>query len=340
MSALAVASSPRWQFVYNCGPAQLVIDFEEPALGEYLHGLLSQYDAPWAGPPNTIQVLVESNSLPTVASGMTGSYLTLQRLRVDCIDERLVSSGHLGSRMEFEMNASRARVSVPPHPDRPALVEEIEQQFVLLLARAWAQAGWTPLHAGSLVPPGETRCVLLCAPSGSGKTTLTAALLRRGWRTLGDDKTLLRLQAGAACARALARRFHLHPEAARWFPEAGNLTDWPRYSRWTDKRVVQIEKLWPGRLLDEAVPRAVVQVERNPLGPALTVIPLEATEILNTLLRQVVIPGEAAHARPLVNCVVGTASRLRGARVVVGHNAFAQLGVAEELEQTLRRLLA
>jgi hypothetical protein len=318
----------------------LVIDFEETALHESLHGLLSQYDAPWTAPGNAIHVIVETNSLPGLTSGITGSYLTLQRLRVDRNDGRLVSIGQLGSRMEFEMDAGRARVLVPACPDRPALVEEVEQQFVLLLARAWIQAGWTPIHAGTLVPPDQTSCVLLCGPSGSGKTTLTAVLLRRGWRTLGDDKTLLRLQAGASCARALARRFHLHPEASRWFPEAGDLTDWPRYSRWTDKRVVQIEKVWPGRLLDEATPAGLVQVERSSIGPALAVIPLDAMETLSALMRQVVIPADAAHAGPLVNCVAATAARLRGARVLVGLHAFASPGVAEKLEQTLRRLVA
>ncbi len=339
MNAAAAASSPSRQAVYDCGPVRLVIDFDDPSLAEALRGLLSQYDAPWPAPAISIRVSVQNNSPSGAVPEVTGRYLTLQRLRVDRRDGRLISVGQTGSRMEFDMNTSEAWVSVTDHPDRAALVEEVEQQFVLLLARAWAQAGWTPLHAGSLVPPGETRCVLLCAPSGSGKTTLTAALLRRGWRTLGDDKTLLRLQAGVPHARALARRFHLHPEAARWFPEAGNLTDWPRYSRWTDKRVVQIEQLWPGRLLDEATPAGLVQVERNPTGPALTIIPLDAMETLNTLLRQVVIPGDTAHARPLVGCVAGTASRLRGARVLVGHDAFADSSVVEELEQALRGLL-
>lgn len=339
MSVTAAASSCR-QFIYDCGPARLIIDFKEAAWGDSLHGLLSQYDAPWAAPEETVHVLVENDSFGNAAMGTTGGYLKLQRLRVDCVDGKLVSIGQLGSRMEFEMNAGRARISVPLQPDPEALVEEIEQQFVLLLARAWAQAGWSPIHAGSLAPRETSRCVLLCAPSGSGKTTLTASLLRRGWRTLGDDKTLLRLNAGTPCARALARRFHLHPEAVRWFPEAGNLTVWPRYSRWTEKRVVQVEQLWPGRLLNEATPAALLQLERNPNGPAITVVPLDASGILNSLLRQVVIPGEPAHARPLVNCVAQTASRLRGARILVGNEAFAQPEVVAEIEHILQSLLA
>ena len=228
---------------------------------------------------------------------------------------------------------------VPAHPDWPALVEDIEQQLVLLLVRAWAQQGWTPLHAGTLVPTGETRCVLLCAPSGAGKTTLVVALLRRGWRTLGDDKTLLRMEGNGVVARAVAHRFHLHPSSSRWFPEAGDLAVWPRYSRWTDKRVMHIEKVWPNRLLDRAIPAAVVKLERNPGGPALVVEPLDQIHTLNTLLRQVAIPSDAEHARPLFSCIAATAAHLRGALVKIGNDAFANPLTAECLDGELRRLL-
>ena len=241
--------------------------------------------------------------------------------------------------MEFDSLSNRARIAVPAHPDRPRLVEETEQQLILLLARAWAAEGWTPLHAGSLIPPGENRCVLLCAPSGAGKTTLTAALLRRGWRTLGDDKILLRPEGNSVIARALARRFHLHPNSSRWFPEAGDIRAWPTYSRWTDKRVVRIEGLWPDRLVEHAVPAAVVQLERNENGPALTVEPLDQVSTLNTLLRQVAIPSDASHAKPLVSCVAATAALMRSVLMKIGHDAFSVPSTAEEIEKELRRLL-
>jgi hypothetical protein len=242
--------------------------------------------------------------------------------------------------MEFDLTASQARIAVPAHADWPALVEEVEQQLVLLLARAWALAGWTPLHAGSLIPPGGNRCVLLCAPSGAGKTTLTATLLRRGWRTLGDDKTLLRPEGKGVIARALARRFHLHPASSRWFPEAGDLGAWPTYSRWTDKRVVRIETVWPDRLIDHAFPAAVVQLERVENGPALAVEPLNQSGALNALLRQVAIPADAEHAKPLVSCIAATAARLRSALMKIGHDAFSDPSMAERLEEEMRRLLA
>jgi hypothetical protein len=327
------------EVAYACGPVRLVLTFSDALLRDALHGLLSQYDAPWPTPTAIIRVTVEGGIRPPDSVEPRGAYLHSYRLRVDRQGSRLLSLSEIGVWMEFDLTAGQARIAVPAHPDWPTLVEEVEQQLVLLLARAWAQAGWTPLHAGSLIPPGENRCVLLCAPSGAGKTTLTAALLRRGWRTLGDDKTLLQKEGKNVTARALARRFHLHPASSRWFPEAGDLGAWPTYSRWTDKRVVRIEKVWPNRLLDRAIPAAVVQLERNDGGPALVVEPLDRIHTLNTLLRQVAIPSDAEHARPLVACITATAAQLRGALVKVGNDAFADPSTAEHLDEALRRLL-
>jgi hypothetical protein len=338
MTASGFAPPPT-EAIYDCGPVRLAITFDEPLLREALHSLLNQYDAPWPTPAAAIRVTVENGTLPP-EDEPAGAYFRSHLLRVDRQGSRLRSLSRTGGRMEFNLAAGEAQIVVANHPDRPAVVEEVEQQFVLLLARAWAQAGWTPLHAGSLIPPGENRCVMLCAPSGNGKTTLTAAMLRRGWRTLGDDKTLLRREGNVTIARALARRFHLHPISSRWFPEMGDLIAWPAYSRWTDKRVVRIEKLWPDCLADQAVPAAVVQLERDPNGPALTVEPMDRINRLNTLLRQVAIPADAEHARPLVGCIAATAAGLRGALVRVGNDAFAHPGTSEQLEAALRRLLA
>lgn len=330
----------RSKSTYSCGPVRLELEFSESILQEALHSLLAQYDAPWAEPKKTIRATVSFQSGRTEAPTEAGSYLTSYLLKVERQNGCLRSYGNLGSFMHFDLHAAEAVVSAPQHDDWPALVEEVEQQFVLLLARGWAQTGWTPLHAGTLIPPGGAHSILLCAPSGSGKTTLTAAMLRRGWRTLGDDKTLLRKEGNDVIARSLARRFHLHPQSSRWFPEAGDLTKWPTYSRWTDKRVVRIEKLWPDRFEEQSTPRAVVQVERDTLGPPVTLQPLNSVETLNVLLRQVVIPSDAEHARPMVACIASLAGRLRGLSLKIGNDAFSEPATLEQLENEFNQLLA
>ncbi len=337
-SPATAASLPRIEALYSSGPIRLSIEFDGADLRDALHGLLSQYDASWTGAAHSVRVVIERGMPPVLNRPPSGSYLQLQHLAVDLEGARLVSLGRIGVWMEFDLATGQARIIAPPHSDWLALVEEIEQQLILLLARAWALAGWTPLHAGSLIPPGGNRCVLLCAPSGVGKTTLIAAMLRRDWRTLGDDKTLLRIEKTGATARGLARRFHLYPHSSRWFPETGDFNQWPCYSRWTDKRIVQIESVWPGRLMDQAAPAGVVQLERGESD--LLVESLDTNGLLNTLLRQASIPSHPAHARSIVGCLAATAANAKSARISIGHGAFADERVLERLEEIFRRLLS
>jgi hypothetical protein len=153
---------------------------------------------------------------------------------------------------------------------------------------------------------------------------------------LGDDKTLLRKEAEGVVARSLAQRFHLHPSAARWFPEAGNIAQSPRYSRWTDKRIVRIADVWSDRLLERAFPVGLLQVERGENG--ISFEPLDRINTLNTLLRQVVIPSDPEHARPLVSCIAHTAAKLNSARLKIGNEAFTDPSTMERMEEFLRSL--
>jgi hypothetical protein len=327
---------------YVCGPVRLTITFADNDLHEALHALLSQYDAHWPPPMYGMNVAVRRGEPSIVMGDVSGAYFQSWLLRAERRGDRLISASKGGVGMELDLINDQAVIlvparAVPSHADWPSIVEETEQQLILLLARAWAKAGWTPLHAGSLVPPGEARCVLVCAPSGVGKTTLIAALLRRGWRTLGDDKTLLQIESNGVTARALARRFHLHPSSAQWFPELGDFSACPRYSRWTDKRVVKVEPAWPDRLLESARPAAVVQLERIDAG--LEFQSIDHMETLYTLLRQVALPGDAEYARPLVKCIGWLASSVNSALLKVGHGIYDQGPVIDNLEQGLLRLL-
>ena len=322
---------------YGCGPVALKINFTDSWLGEALHGLLSQYDAPWGNPVLVIQATIGRGPLPPEAKEPTGAYFRSWLLRVERQGGSLISLSKSGVWLKYDSATCEAVVVVPHGSDEPSIVEETEQQLILLLARGWAQAGWTPLHAGSLLPPGENRCVLLCAPSGVGKTTLIAAALRRGWRTLGDDKTLLQTGKDGLIARALARRFHLHPSSSRWFSELGDFGKFPHYSRWTDKRVVPIASAWPDRLMDSAIPAGVIQLQRIESG--LEVEPMDPMKTLHTLLRQVAIPSDAEYARPLVACIGAVAAAVKAATVKIGQGAYDDPALVGRLEKTLWELL-
>jgi len=336
---LAPTAKEQCTAAYSCGPVKLSLTFDEGPLQKALDGLLNQYDAPWAAPTTEVCVAVEHGLPPAHIPEPAGAYLHSYRLHVDRRGTHLVSFSNVGVWMDFDEAAKQARIIVPCHSDRETVIEEVEQQLVLLLARAWAGQGWTPLHAGSLIPPGGTDCVLVCAPSGGGKTTLISALLCQGWHTLGDDKVLLRKENGSIVAHALSRRIHLHPALANWFPKIGEIEKWPRYSRWTEKRMVKMEAIWPGQMMSSAIPAGLVRLTRAENGPALEVEPFDSIRTLHTLLSQIVIPADTADARPLISCAAAMAGRLRAALVTVGNNAFANASTAGRLEEALRGLL-
>lgn len=322
---------------YGCGPVTLKVAIADVELRDALHGLLNQYDAPWPTARWVIQVTIERSKIPADGNDNSGAYFRSYLLKVERQGNTLISCSQRGTLMRFNLSTGEAHISVPFHQDGPAIVEEAEQQLVFLLARSWAKTGWTPLHAGSLLPPDKEHCVLLCAPSGVGKTTLIAALLRRGWRTLGDDKTLLQIGKNGPIARALARRFHLHPSSQRWFPELSDFAGCPHYSRWTDKRVVRIEEAWPHRLVDHAKPVAVVQLERIQSG--FEVEGMDRMKTLYTLLRQVAIPSDPEHAQPLLACISQLATTVNSAVIRIGDGIYDEPAVIERLEKTLSGLL-
>ena len=133
---------------YGCGPVKLNLVFEDADLRDSLHGLLSQYDAPWPAPAHAISITIARGEASATVTKPSGAYLRSYRLHVERRGNLLISLSQLGVWMEFDLAANCAQIVVPFCSDIPALVEETEQQLVLLLARAWAQAGWTPLHAG------------------------------------------------------------------------------------------------------------------------------------------------------------------------------------------------
>ncbi len=51
------------------------------------------------------------------------------------------------------------------------------------------QCGDLPLHAATLVAPGDNAAVALCGASGVGKSTLAVELSARGWLLIADDTT-------------------------------------------------------------------------------------------------------------------------------------------------------
>lgn len=91
------------------------------------------------------------------------------------------------------------------------------------LARLGAQLvlrarGLYHVHAAGVVAP-DGRAWLLAGESGCGKSTIAYALMRAGWRVLGEDGVLLQRSDNSLIAHAWRDMLQVSIELAEYFPE-------------------------------------------------------------------------------------------------------------------------
>lgn len=295
---------------------------------------LGLFNVRWDGPLEP--VVLDAGERGPISEPRQGTYLKCARMSVDVEEDRIVATSPSGAWCEYSESRGAWHLGVPPGCDDPWILIDIESLLTLVLTVGWRRLGWVPLHVAGLVK--EKRCAVLCAESGGGKTSLTAAMVRAGWRTLGDDKLLLRLDAsGTPELRALVHTFNLHPQTRRWFPEVGDLEQLPIYSEWTEKRKVRPETIWPGCTVEHAHPTHLVQVERLETGGSVQVVEMSREKLVGTLLRQTVIPSDAEIASPILNTVARVASSLSGLEVSIGEDAYAAPDCLEPLLSALSR---
>ncbi len=313
---------------FPCGPLALHLTAANARLRDRVAAVLDLFTARWEPPATAVELRVIEAEPP--AAMARGTYLTCGRMHVDGDADALYATALSGASCRWAAGAPWT-IAVPsggPIPD------DIEELLSLLLTTTWRQLGWVPLHAGAVVRDGC--CALVTATSGGGKSTLVAALVRRGWQTLGDDKLLLRRAAnGAGTVRALLHNFNLHPQVRGWFPEVGDLAARPVYSAWTEKRRVRAGEIWPGCERAAATPTHLVEVHRAPAGHGVRIEPLAAGEVLSSLLHQTVVPRDPATARPLLAAIAATAQDLRGVRATIASGAYSDGDCLAPLEAAL-----
>jgi hypothetical protein len=210
---------------------------------------------------------------------------------------------------------------------------EIEDLLSLVLTTGWRRAGWVPIHAAAL--SNSQRGAIVCAASGGGKTTFMMAMVRRGWRSLGDDKLLLRSEGSQALVVALKLMLNVDPAVEAWFPEIGDLRGLPEYSAWTPKRRVALESLWPSSTQLTMRPTTIVALQRRPGSGTFRVEPMDAGATIATLLRQTVIPHDPAQARWITREIAACAGGSVGVRVEVGDDAYTDPAAIDRVAQAL-----
>jgi hypothetical protein len=320
---------------HRCGPLDVEVHGGPPALDAKVAEALHLFDHRWSSSTRRVSVSLDVADAPTP---VRPGYLSCVRMDVDApAADVLVATTLVGAAATGHLGADRDEwtITAPAGAIAAETLEDVEDLVGLALTTGWRRAGFVPVHAAGVVGP-DGSCALLCAPSGGGKSTMTAALVRRGWRTLGDDKLLAHVgDDGTAHVEALLHTFNLDPATRGWFPEVGDLDRLPTYSAWTNKRKVPVGSVWDDATAHEGVPSRVVSLHRSGPPGGCVAVPLPARDVLATLLRQTVIPTDTAVARSIVAVAAACSRQVVGLEVEVGVDAHGDPTTLDELERLL-----
>ena len=320
--------------LYQCGPVQIQLTSDTPEWYDRAAGVLALYTR-WEGAPPSLSVHIHTGEYN--AAMTPGDYLRTMAVHVDKTATGLYATSRSGACARQIASLQRWDIFMPSRyagGGLSAVDDNLEDLLELVLTTAWRQAGWIPLHAGAVVQ--DMRCAIVTAPSRGGKTTLTVAMLHRGWQTLGDDKLLVRLTA-SRCAGlyALQSVFNIDPQARKWFPELGDLSNLPLDSVWTPKRRLPIDRIWPERMVAHAQPTHLIQILRHPDRRPAHAAALSAGEVLSALLHQTVLPADRDAAGQVVAVMAALAKPLRGVRLELGLDAYADPHTLDLIQRML-----
>jgi len=197
--------------------------------------------------------------------------------------------------------------------------------FFLEMPVYWALAsrGLFALHAAGVRVHGTTW--LLSAGTRSGKTTTVVALVQAGGEFLGDDWVLLRRDGGGVVAHSFPCWIGLRRPSLRWFADLAALGE-PAVDG-TDKLDLDPRLAWPGRLLDAAVPDALLRPTIVG-GPVSESRPLSRLDALHRLMEDNLSLTHPAMAEAFFEILVDLAEQAPAHELRLGDDPLA---VAEAL---------
>ncbi len=303
-----------------CGPLEIKVHTSDERFASVATQFFDHYGEARIPASRHIEVRVDRYASAPPAEGR---FLRCARMNVDrngdvyfaSTESGFTARGISGDKVDIW------NIALPPQSvSTIAEVGDVEDLLGLVCTVGWRREGFVPVHAGAVAK--NDRCVVLCAPSGGGKSTLTAALLRNGWRALGDDKLLLRHDAGQSELIGLLQTFNLHPQTRSWFPDMDDLEALPRYSCRTEKRRVSVSSIAAAGALSHATPTHVARIFRTPWIDGVCATEMRRSEVLPTLLQQIVLPTDREASGAIVRTVSRCAAHLRGIVFEVGEDAY------------------
>ncbi|HEY9181405.1 MAG TPA: hypothetical protein VIO32_11850, partial [Candidatus Baltobacteraceae bacterium] len=198
-----------------CGPLSIDVQAGDETLLAVTESYFALYSTPWPHHSRSVEVDISRGASAGLANG---TFLTCAHMTVDRTPAGYFADTQYGFAVHGECGKHEDTWTVRvPHETvfGEPQIGDMEDVFSLICTAGWRAEGYVPLHAGAIVKNGV--CALLCAASGGGKSTLVTAMVLGGWRTLGDDKILLRHEDRVPVARSLLQTFNLEPSTQRWF---------------------------------------------------------------------------------------------------------------------------
>jgi hypothetical protein len=327
---VALASAARYRTEGACGPLSIAVRASDDELLRVARSYLELFGPRWNGAQRHIDVQLTRASVAALASA---TYLSCGRMRVDRRGDHYLAAtrcGFVALGACSDGRGDRWIVAVPPQTifDEPE-IGEIEDIFSLICTLAWRAEGWIAVHAGAVVKGAA--CALLCAASGGGKSTLTAALVQNGWKTLGDDKLLLRSEHRVPVLASMLQTFNLDPATRRWL-DVGDIESLPRYSAWTQKRRIHVNTIGENRAVPRATPTHLFVLRRTRHIDGVRATRMQSRDVLPALLRQIVIPSDRQAASEILETAICCARSLRGLYLEIGDDAYAKDGWLAAIE--------
>ena len=156
-------------------------------------------------------------------------------------------------------------------PDPSSIHPDILSNFIFLigLSELLRSRDLYLIHAAALARNGKG--LLIPGFTGSGKTTLSIALLREGFRFLGDDRTFIKKETDGLKLLAFPDELDVTKETISSFPEMKELPQ-DAFKLGPRKKKFWVERVYPDSIVNISVPKIllfpkIVQKEESQLQP-------------------------------------------------------------------------
>jgi hypothetical protein len=128
----------------------------------------------------------------------------------------------------------------------------------------------------------DSNAILFSGQSESGKSVLCLSLIRSGFNFISDDDTLLRQKGKLVECLSFPFNPKIKDRLVKYFPEIKN--KYLKNACKSDKKKIEIQKIYPGCLKDKAIPRLIIFPQFSKTAKT-KILPLAKDKALSYLIK-------------------------------------------------------